>query len=485
MDRKLVKNFFVYLVRTFIVTLGSILVFPYASRVLGVTSIGEVQYVQSIASYFQLFATFGITSYGIREGSRVKDDSVKLEQLISELFWLNLLTTLISFTIYSIAIMTCAFVSYRELLLLFSLYIIFCGLNFDWIFNVNEEYGYITIRSLFGFILSIIVLVMFVQDPNDTVEYGLVIIIPYFVTFISNIYYIIKRYGIRFVKFRQILQHVVPISLLFSVIVSSSIYSTLDTTMLGMMQSAYSVGLYSAASKLARLISQLIVTMFTVFTPRVSYYIGKSDTAKFSTLVNNAIKLALFLCVPAVVAFFCYSSEGIVLFSGHEFVSANGAAKILSINLFFSVIDGFFGWQILVPLRKEKYLTLATFIGAVANFAFNYFLIPLFGVTGAAAATIISEFSVFIILSYYVNKYISLGSSYIGIWKNIVASLTIPLVYFIIYKLKLSIILMLCIAIPSSIILYVAALILMKDVSVLNAIDRVIYYTKLKLAKRD
>lgn len=485
MDRKLVKNFFVYLVRTFIVTLGSILVFPYASRMLGVTSIGEVQYVQSIASYFQLFATFGITSYGIREGSRIKDDSVKLKRLVSELFWLNLITTLISFTIYSIVITNHTFVSYRALLSLFSLYIVFCGFNFDWIFNVNEEYGYITIRSLIGFILSIIVLVMFVRDSGDTIEYGLVLIIPYFITFISNVYFIINRYGIELVKFRQIRQHVFPISLLFSVIVSSSIYSSLDTTMLGMMQSAYSVGLYSAASKLARLVSQLIVTMFTVFTPRVSYYIGKKDTEKFSTLVNNAIKLALFLCVPAVFAFFCYSSEGIELFSGHEFVLADGAAKILSINLFFSVIDGFFGWQILVPLRKEKYLTLATFIGAIANLVLNYFLIPLFGVTGAATATIISEFSVFIILSYYVNKYVTLGKSYYGIWRNIIASLTIPLIYYILCGYNISIISMLCIAIPSSFILYVVALILMKDDSVINVMKTIINYGKLKLAKRD
>ena len=77
-EKSMKKNFLISFFRTVIMILVPLLIFPYASRVLGTEGIGRVQYIQSIASYFQLFATFGMTSYGIREGAKLKNDRKKL-----------------------------------------------------------------------------------------------------------------------------------------------------------------------------------------------------------------------------------------------------------------------------------------------------------------------------------------------------------------------------------------------------------------------
>ena len=50
---------------------------PYLSRVLEPDGVGTVSYVESIVSYFTLFATMGISIYGQREISYVQDDIKK------------------------------------------------------------------------------------------------------------------------------------------------------------------------------------------------------------------------------------------------------------------------------------------------------------------------------------------------------------------------------------------------------------------------
>lgn len=77
-EPSLTKNFIVYFVRTVVSVLVPIITFPYASRILGPSGIGRVQYAQTWVTYFQLFACLGINSYAIREGTRCRDDKEKL-----------------------------------------------------------------------------------------------------------------------------------------------------------------------------------------------------------------------------------------------------------------------------------------------------------------------------------------------------------------------------------------------------------------------
>jgi hypothetical protein len=62
---------------------------PYASRTLGTYGTGAVAFAQSTTNYFALFALLGMSSYGVRECARVRDDNVKLSKLVQELLVKN------------------------------------------------------------------------------------------------------------------------------------------------------------------------------------------------------------------------------------------------------------------------------------------------------------------------------------------------------------------------------------------------------------
>lgn len=464
-SKSLSFNFLVFSIRTIIVSFAPLIVFPYVSRILGAEGIGKVQFIQSIASYFQLFATFGITTYGIREGSFLRDDPESLKKLTLELIIINAITTFFALFGYALAVCFLDSSKYWDLALIFSLYILFYGINFDWYYNVHECYIYITIRTIVGYLVSFAIVFLGVRNNMDTNIYACSIVIPYAVNFFVNGFEIFKKEGYTAYKNLSFKKHLIPLLLIFSTVVSSSIYLLLDTTMLGILNGDKTVGYYTAASKLCRFGVQGITTVFTVFTPRLGYYIGKNKTQEFTRLGTFLGEVTLFIAVPLCFVLIAFSDQAIVFFSGKEYLPASPALRILSINLVFSAFDGFLGWQILVPNGKEKCLFFGTVVGCGVDLLLNAMLIPHLGLNGAAIATLVTEIMVFSICFFASRKYLLLNQMGKEFLKILVASFPIFILHWgIISARNLSINLIQTILFALSLcILYICILLLEKS----------------------
>lgn len=462
-EKSMKKNFLISFLRTIIMILVPLIIFPYASRVLGKEGIGRVQYIQSIASYFQLFATFGVTSYGIREGAKLKHDRKKLGKFCTELFLINLTTTLLALGVYCGLFGLKKFEAYRELLLLYTLYVFFYGMNLDWIFNVLEDYVFITIRTAMVYGISVVILFLFVKEKVDVNRYAFVCIFPYIGTFLGNL----RNAGKKMEMFRRteydLKQHIKPMMLVFGIVISSSIYSLLDTTMLGFMRGDAEVGLYTAASKLCRLVVQLITAVCAVFLPRLSYYAGNKEKQKFRELASVSAGLIVSIAIPCAFGMIVLARQAIVLFSGTEFLEAVSATRILAVNLFFSAIDGYLGWQILVPNKKDKVLLGATVVGAVTDFILNLILIPIAGIDGAAAATLLSEGMVFVICLTNSVKYMDFHKFVIHLGKVLLASVPVFAAGKLVMAGTSSVLLSSILTVILTMVLYVAILGILKD----------------------
>lgn len=51
-----------------------LITFPYISRVLSVQGVGKYNFANSINSYFLLIASLGISTFAVREGSKLRDN---------------------------------------------------------------------------------------------------------------------------------------------------------------------------------------------------------------------------------------------------------------------------------------------------------------------------------------------------------------------------------------------------------------------------
>lgn len=437
-EKSLGKNSVMNFIKTLLGLLFPLITFPYASRVLGVGGIGRVNFANSIINYFVLIAGLGIANYAIREGAKIRDNHQAMNKFCTEMLLINTISTGVAYTGLLLLFLLPSFQAYKDLLLLFSSTILFNIIGVNWLFNIYEEFTYITIRTFLLQLVSLGSLFLFVKTKADYLTYAGILVIS---SVGANVFNII--YSQRFVRFfpkckYELQKHIKPILIVFGISVTSTIYLNLDMTMLGLMSGDYEVGLYTAATKLNKVVCNVLASVSIVFLPRLSYYVKQKRKEDFNRLVDRAFYYILGFTIPAAMGMLMLSKEIIIIFSGNSFINAAPTLMIKAPNIILSVLNGFIAIQLFMPLNKEKISFYATFSGAVANCFLNYYMIPLKGAEGAAIATILSESAVLAVCIWNLKKFYPLKRLLKEACKYIVSSTVILVLSFGIHSLNLS-----------------------------------------------
>ena len=392
-------------IKTLMSVLFPLITFPYASRVLGASGIGKVNYATSIISYFSMFAALGITTYAVREGARIRDDKEKFSKFAKEMLYINLFTTVLAYAALLIFLCLPILKNYKLLLVILSGTIVFTTIGMEWLFIIREEYAYITKRAVLFQFVSLILLFLLVRSKDDYGWYAALTVISSGGSAVLNLIYSRKLVNWRQNSVMEYKKHLKPILLIFGTSVASSIYMTMDTTMLGAMNGDTATGIYTAAVKINTVISTLIGTISSTILPRVSYYIGNGLKEEYKKLMKASMDVLMMIAMPVSIGMMCTSDILILIFSGAEFLPGSLAAKILSAKVVVGAVNRVLAYQICIPYKRDKEVLISTSGGAVFNLIANALLIPIWGVNGAAIATLFSEIVVVLILTMYTYKY--------------------------------------------------------------------------------
>ena len=87
MKKSIRKNYIYNLIFQCLTLIIPIITTPYLSRILGVSGIGISSYTLSIVSYFVLFGSVGVATYGQREIAMNRDNKYKYSKIFWELFF--------------------------------------------------------------------------------------------------------------------------------------------------------------------------------------------------------------------------------------------------------------------------------------------------------------------------------------------------------------------------------------------------------------
>lgn len=408
MNKKSLKlNAVLNVIKQLCVIAFPIITFPYASRVLGVTNYGKINFSSSIISYFTLLAALGITNYAIREGARIRNYKEKLNIFVNEIYSLNLISTIISYTLLFLSILFFDNLhSYFLLLIIQSLSIFFTTIGTDWINSIYEEYSFITIRYIICQTVSIIFMFIFVKDRNDYYVYAFSTVLSLIVANTWNIFHIKYKYGLN-VKFqlnKGIRKHIKPVLILFASSIASLIYINSDMTILGVFKTDSDVGIYSVSVKIYSLIKQLINAVLIVAIPHISSLMLKKKKNELQEKLISLYTFLLLFTPSAIVGLFFLSEPLIRLFAGKEYISSNDSLQILAISLLFASFACFYINVVMIPFQQEKKILISTIFSALVNIVLNFILIPYYGVPAAAFTTLISEFLICMLGFFYTRK---------------------------------------------------------------------------------
>ena len=462
---------------------------PYLSRVLHEAGNGQYSYSVSIITYFILFSNLGFDIYGQRQVAAYQNDKEEKSKIFWELFILRSITTAVSLVVlYSIAFTVGFGENYTKLILLLSIQVIAIPFDIQFLYRGDEDFKSIAIRTIVMKLIGLICIFVFVKDESHTWLYVLFMSISVIASNLVMWLTVFKR--IMFVKIKELslLRHIKPTILIFLPTLAVTVYSVFDKTMIGILaeNSDYENGCYEQAYKLNSVALLPVTFISSVMISRNAhdYEMGDIDTVKRHLyLATNYVWM---LGLPLIVGFAVLSENVCSWFLGEGYYEVPLLLKIMSVRFVISGLGVVFGDQLFIAIKKEKFPTIATTVAAAANVLLNYFLIPIYGATGAAIATAVCEFLVTLILAILVmkGKYLSILRVLSNSWKYLIAAgvMFVP-IYFIDRYLQYSVFSFLLCAVVA-VITYAVVLIALRDKFFINNSMNILHSIKNKIFRK-
>lgn len=384
---------------------------PIASRALSVAGYGDVGFAQSISNWLSALCILGVNTYGVRECAKVRDDPSKLAAVVKELLIIIAISTSVVLSLFSLAIVYVPRLqAISQLLWLFLIGTLFTSFGVEWFYQGIEDYAYITARGVIFKIISLILVVLFVQDPSDELTYGAILSLALSGNNLINLFRLIKTVQWGKSEPLNLRRHIRPIATFAILSISTSIYLTFDSVILGFsVAGSMQVGLYQLALKTKALMYQLVNAVLGVFIPRLSNVLS-NGLAGYNSYNKLLKKAAVFteLTAMAFAGFFLVNAREICVFiSGDGYGAATPSVQIMGFVNLFSCLSILIGLCVLTPLNREGKLALANFSGVPVSICLNLLLDGALGATGAALSMLIAEMVVFLIQVYYARDYLS------------------------------------------------------------------------------
>ena len=385
-------NFVMNIILTMSTMIFPLITFPYVSRVLLAEGNGKVQMASAFVSYFVMVSQLGIPTYGIRACSVVRDNRRELTKTVHELCMINVIMTLISSIALFLMIGQIPRLRSESTLYLVSSAAIFLNaVGMEWLFKGLEQYRYITIRSLVFKVIAVAAMFLLIQTQEDYVIYAGISVLASYGSAIFNLTQLHKFIDLKPVGGYEIKRHLKPVFVFFALTCAATIYTNLDSVMLGFMTTDADVGYYGVAVKVKNILVSIVTALGAVLLPRVSYYHDRGEEKEFRSVISKAMRFVLLLSFPMAIYFMIFARQSIFVLSGDTYGKSILPMIAIMPTLIFIGMTNIMGMQVLVPTGRERIVLYSTVAGAVTDVIVNAALIPEFQALGAAIGTLIAE----------------------------------------------------------------------------------------------
>ena len=162
-----------------------------------------------------------------------------------------------------------------------------------------------------------------------------------------------------------------------------------DILIISWMRSASDVGIYSAAIRIVQVL-YIIPGIVQMSTMPLLARLAKRENERFRAVLERTLALIFLVSIPLSVGGAILGTQVMRLVFGVGYVAGGMALSVLMLNLSFDyagsvVATGIFAYD------HQKNLIISSTIAGVSNVLFDLILIPHWGITGSAFATLIAQ----------------------------------------------------------------------------------------------
>lgn len=366
----------------------------WVARYLGPSGLGVLSYAGAFGGLFGTFASLGLDNIVIRE--LIKNPE-REDALLGTAFALKLVGGVLTILVTMVAIILLR-PGETEVFILVGLTaagFIFQSFNvIDFYFQATVKSKYTVIAANGAFVLMTLVKIMLLLISASLIGFGLVglgeVALTSFFLVLAYKKNLKKIKAWRYSKdiAREMLSHSWPLILSGLTVM---IYMRIDQIMIGQMLGDKEVGLFSVAVRLSEIWYFVPMGIASSVFPAIMSAKKHSEAlylARIQQLYDFMTWLGIFVAVVATLL----APFAINLMYGGAYAET---ASVLSIQIWagVAVCMSFAHGKWLITENLQKYSMYYTAFGAVLNVTFNLILIPIYGIKGAAIATLIAQFS--------------------------------------------------------------------------------------------
>lgn len=375
----------------------------YVARVLTTNDYGLINYAASLVAFFSSVGTLGFD--GIITKKFAEDNQN------SGIYLGTAITCRMAFSVVSIVLIQIAvsILNHDNKLLAIvvlcqSFALLFSSLDLlvYW-YRFCGEANICAVVRLVAFFLSAIWRILSIAVFHSLIGYvlGVAFETVLYSVFLCLLYIKNKGFDFSFSIIRLIEMLKISYPFIFSSILST-IYAQTDKIMLNTMMNSSAVAIYSVSLTLAGAIVIVPTSLIEAFRPEIMISKIDNETLYYRRL-KQLYAVIFWICIAYCMFITVFAKQIILVLYGNKYL---GAVPSLSLVVWYTSFSyfGAINNLYMVAEGKTKWTQITTLFGAVTNIILNCCMIPMWGVVGAAGASLITQVMANFILLYFIPE---------------------------------------------------------------------------------
>ena len=405
-SKYLAKNVFLFSISSFLPKLFAFLLVPIYTTYLTTGEYGIADLISTTTNFIIPIFSFDIQDAVLRfvlEPKYDKKDVLSVSVSINTFGFLFVSIAL--FIVYSLKIFDMPYYFYIYTAVLFILnslrnsFVMYCkGIE-----KVKNIVMSTTILSLTHIGLNILFLTVFKFGIHG---YLLSMVISYMA---SLLYIIISTKSYKNIKIINIDKKLRKDMILYSIplifsVIAWWVNNASDRYVITWLLGASASGIYAMSYRIPNIVSIFYGIFSQAWSISAIKEFDKNDKDGF--IGNIFMLLNAFLCTLCSIIMISNIFVSKLLFKGDFFIAWENVSILIYAILFYS--NAMFIGNIFAAVKDTKFISMSTIVSAVLNTILNIILIKSIGVRGAAYATLVGYFTIFLMRIVSVKKYITM-----------------------------------------------------------------------------
>ena len=314
-EKKVVENAIYLTILQWFNYLIPLLILPYLVRTIGTKMFGLVMFAQTVATIFTLITDFGFSITGTRALSILK----KNRTMKGELFFgvMSITFALIILLLFFLLALTSTSDKFSQnKLIYYYSFGVTIGMTIfpSWFFHGIQNMKVITIVNAASRTLFAGLVFMFITKPEDFLLVPLFNSASYIITGLFGLFYALKFLKIKVPSIVFIFNLVKESFKLFLSNLSTSLYSSFNILIIGLLTNDTLTGVYASFEKIILALKNIYTPIYQAVFPWLSTQTNQKR------IIKKMSRIVFFLGLFGVVALISFSEEILILMFNDEII---------------------------------------------------------------------------------------------------------------------------------------------------------------------